>query len=357
MRILQISPFTFDEVGGVSEHVRNISSRLARRHDVTVYVTDSRKDFPRCEVADGVKIMRFSRLAPNDAYFFSLDMLLALRKSRYDIVHAHCYHAFPMHFSPLASSKKLVITTHFHGVGHSTFRNGLVRLLKPFGEHTLKSAGRIIAVSEYEKQLIYSQFGFDSGKVIVVPNGVTLDDFSGLHKKDHDLKTILHVGNLFEYKGSQYLIEVLPKLRPDIVVEIVGRGPLRPYLENRARELKVSDRVRFIDRLPRHELMQRFADADVFVLLSRYEAYSMVVAEALTAGTRCIVSKTSALSEWVDNETCYGIDFPIDLNIFAETIEKALSRSTNQRGTCKWIGTKILDWDQVAQKLENVYLE
>jgi len=356
MRILQVSPFTFDEVGGVSEHVRNITSRLAKKHDVTVYVTDGRKSFPRYQDFDGAKVMRFTRYSPNDAYFFSLDMLLALRKSEFDVVHAHCYHALPMHFAPFAKYKKLIITTHFHGVGHSTFRNSLVRLFKPFGERALTKAERIIAVSEYEKQLVQREFGFDDDKLVVIPNGVILNDFSALRKKQHNSGTILHVGNLLEYKGSRHLIEVLPKLSENFKLEIVGRGPMRPLLEKRALQLKVRDRIKFYDRLSRQDLLQKYADADIFVLLSRYEAYSIVVAEALTAGTPCIVTKTSALTEWVDEKTCFGVNFPVDLDSLARKIEYVLAHTnTDKEQTRKWVGTKILDWDNVTQKLEDIY--
>jgi glycosyltransferase involved in cell wall biosynthesis len=159
------------------------------------------------------------------------------------------------------------------------------------------------------------------------------------------------------YKGVHYLVEVLPKLADDVVLEIVGTGPIKPFLEKRAMELKVYDRVRFYENLPRRELLQKFADADVFVLLSRFEAYSLVVAEALTAGTPCIVANTSALSEWIDNETCFGADFPISLNELARLIESVLDNGADKRAMKKWIGTKILDWNNVAYELESIHLK
>jgi glycosyltransferase involved in cell wall biosynthesis len=355
MNILQVCPFTFAEVGGVSEHVQNISTRLARDNDVTVYVTDSRKHFPRRESINGVTVERFKRFAPSDSYFLSWDMLLALRKANFDIVQAHCYHAFPMHFARLAKCRKFIVTTHFHGVGHSTFRNSLIRLLKPFGKKTLEKADRIVAVSEYEKALIRSQFGFDSGKVVVIPNGVNSKEFLGLQKRKHDLKTILCVGNLFEYKGVHYLVEVLPKLGDDVILEIVGRGPLRRFLQKRVEQLGVYERVKFSDYLTRRELLQKFFDADVFALLSRYEAYSLVVAEALAAGTPCVVADTSALTEWIDNKSCFGVHFPISLGELARVLNHVLNSAIDRRDVGRWLGTKILDWDTVVEMLMGIY--
>lgn len=355
MEILQVCPFSYGEIGGVTVHIRNISERLVRKHNVTVYATQSKWNPQRSETKNGVRVEMFRRYAPSDSYFFSWEMLLRLRKTHFDIVHAHCYHAFPMHFSIVAKCKKLILTTHFHGHGHTTFRNSLFKLFQPFGKRTLKKADKIIAVSEHEKTLLCQHFRFNSDKIVVIPNGVDLREFSGLKKRNRDFRSILYVGYLSAFKGSQYLVEVLPKLSDDVVLEIVGEGPLRPFLEQRAQELKVHHRVKFLQNLPRRELLQKYADADVFVLLSKYEAYSLVVAEALAAGTPCIVAKTSALTEWVDNESCFGVGVPVNLNELARLIDNVIDRGVNRKVTEKWIGTKILDWDEVTECLEKIY--
>jgi glycosyltransferase involved in cell wall biosynthesis len=357
MRILQVCQDSYGETGGISVHVRSISERLAKRHDVTVYAADCESQYPRFELRNGVKVERFKCYAPSNAYFFSLEMLLRMRKVEFDVVHAHGYHAFPMHFASFAKCNKFVVTTHFHGVGHSTFRNCLIKLFKPIGEMTLMKADKIVAVSEYEKALICKQFKHTEDKIAVIPNGVDFSEFSGLEKKSRNFKSILYVGYLLGYKGAQYLVEVLPKLQDSVVLEIVGTGPLKPYLEKRAKELEVYERVRFYENLSRQELLQKFFDADVFVLLSRYEAYSLVVAEALTAGTPSIVANTSALREWIDNESCFGVDFPINLNELSRLINRILTNAAYKQATKRWIGTKILDWNEIAQRLERIYME
>ena len=359
MKILQVSPHSYTlapKGGGILEYVRNISERLAKKHDVTVYATNPGRSFPRYETIEGVRVERFRRFAWNGAYFFSLDMLLKLRKVEFDVVHGHCYQAFPLHFSVLAKRKKFVVSTHFHGVGHSVFRNSLIRLFKPFGERTLRVADKIVAVSEYEKSLLCGQFGLDPSKIVVIPCGVNFSEFKGLKRRKHRFRSVLYVGRLESYKGAQFLIEVLPRLDEDVVLKIVGRGVLRPILEKRARKLNVLDRVEFYQNLPKRDLLQKFVDADVFVLLSRYEAYSMAVAEALVAGTPCIVANVSALKEWIDGKHCFGTEYPIDIGGLARLIDKVIECRDRINGT-KQITEKIKDWDDIVERLERIYRE
>jgi glycosyltransferase involved in cell wall biosynthesis len=356
MNILQVCPVPFGTPeGGIAEYVNNVSEFLAMKHNVTVYGTNPGQTFPRKECIDGVRVERFQHYCLDGAYSFSIELPLRLRKSKFDVIHGHGYHSFPLHFCPLAKGK-FIASTHFHGHGHTIFRDSILRLLKPFGKRTLLKADKIVAVSDYERSLLEKSFKFISSKIVVIPNGLNLSEFSDLKRNKRNFKSMLYVGTLQIYKGPQYLVEVLPKLGDDVILEIVGKGPLREILEMRAKELKVSDRVRFYQDLPRNELLQKYADADLFVLLSRYEAYSIVVAEALAAGKHCILTRTSALAEWIDEEDCFGVNFPVDVNEFARLAKKVFDLGPNKNKGKKWIGKKILDWKDVADRLESVYL-
>jgi len=355
MNILQVSPVSYGtSEGGIAEYVHNVSRILAKRHNVTVFGSRPSQAFSRMQYINGVRVERFRYYAHSDAYFFSLELPLRLRKSKFEVVHGHGYHSFPLHYSTLAKCKKFIVSTHFHGHGHTSFRDSLLRLFKPIGSRTLQKADNIVAVSAFEKSLIERTFNIDPSKLIIIPNGLNLSEFSGLTKHKRDFRSVLYVGALQAYKGPQYLLEVLPKLDDDTILQIVGKGPLKKTLENRAKSLNVFNRVRFYQDLKRDELLQMYTEADVFVLLSQYEAYSIVVAEALAAGKPCVLSRTSALVEWVDEESCFGINFPINLAKLAELINVAMN-SVNKDKAKKWIGTKILDWKEVARRLESIY--
>ena len=355
MKILQICP-NYSGAGGVSRYVKNISERLASKHDISVYTLDSLASYPRHEILNGVKIFRFQRIVIDNSYFFSWELPLHLRSEYYDVVHAHDYHAFPFFSSILSNRKRLFFSLHFHGGSHSFFRNILLKVIGPIGTYALNKGNKIIAVSNYEKQLITEQLGVNPSQIIVIPCGIKLKDFLGIEKKREELKTILFVGRLERYKNPHYLIEVLPYL-PNYKLIIVGTGPLKEEIISRAEELDVSDRVNLYQNVPRENLINLYSYADIFALLSEYEAYSMVVAEALTAGTPCIVLNASALKEWIDEEFCFGIDSPIQISQIVDKI-KMMERShlINKNSIQnKYLNKKILDWEEVVSRIESTY--
>lgn len=349
MKIVQVSQGYYPSIGGVEEHVRNISERLAREHQVVVFAGGYSGNLPGEEEINGVLVRRFRSFSPNDAYHVSFEMARELKSREFDIVHGHNYHALLLYSCRYAKAKKFVVTPHYHGHGHTRFRDFLIKLYKPFGKRVFEDASRVIAVSSYEKELLKKDFGIDESKISFIPNGLNLAEFGNLEKVARNPRTILYIGRLEEYKGVQYIIQTLPLLNQDFRLQVVGKGAYKRKLLELVDKLGLNERVSFYQDLPREELVRMYAGAGVFVLLSRCEAYSIVVGEALAAGVPCIVAKMMALKEWVNGKNCFGIDYPVDNNRLAELI----NRSSEVRVT----GVKLWDWDEVARQISELYQE
>ncbi len=356
MRIAQVCPRFYPHIGGVETHVYEISKRLARDFEIEVITTDPTGKLPKVEEIDGIIVRRFKSFAPSNAYHISFDMYIFFKKYlyKYDIVHAHSYHALPALFASLAkdNNSKFIFTPHYHGKGHTFTRNILHKPYKILGRKIFDKSDAIICVSKFEKDLILRDFRVYSSKVYIIPNGINFDEFKCVDKikrgKDQSEKVILYVGRLEKYKGIEHVIRALTKLGKEYVLEIVGKGPYRQNLIKLARKLGVLDRIRFYQNLNRNELIKRYAKADVLVLLSKYEAYGIVVAEALAAKTPCIVANTSALREWVDNQNVFGVNYPIDIDDLARLIEDVAGR--------KVINVKkLMSWDDVVERLKSIY--
>ena len=350
MRVLQVCHRYYPYAGGIQEHVRNVSERLAEKYEVTIATTDTSGKLPREEIVNGVRVNVFRSWAPRKTYYLSEDLkkYLIENSDKFDIVHAHNYHAFPALYAAQAKGRnKLVFTPHYHGTGHALLNSLLHIPYKFLGKRIFEKADRIICVSHYEKSLIAKNFDVNEEKVVVIPNGVNLEEFKDLEKRKKDYRSILYVGRLEKYKGTAYLIRVLPKLDDNVILEIVGKGSCKESLVKLARKLGVDDRVKFFQDLWKDELLQKYADADVFILLSKHEAYGISVAEALASRVPCIVANTSALKEWVDNKNSFGIEYPINLDELATLINNVMGKDVDE--------LRIPDWNEVTEKLVSLY--
>ena len=347
MKILQVCPGYFPAIGGVEEYVRNISERLAKEHEVTVFAADPSGELTQEERINGVLVRRFKSFSPSGAYHISFQMLGELKKAEFDIVHGHNYHAFPLFFSRYARRKRFIVTPYYHGHGSTLLRDFLIKIYKPIGKKSLIEADRVIALSNYEKKLLIQKFSIDNDKIVVIPSGINLKEFKDLKIAIGKPNTILCVCRLEEYKGVQYIIHALPLLDASFRLEIVGNGSFKGHLTRLSSQLGLEERIDFYQDLPREELLHSYAAADLLVLLSKYESFAIVVAEALASKTPCIVANTSALQEWVDNKYCFGIDYPIRIDQLARLIEEVIGREVKE--------AKLYDWDRVVEELLIIY--
>lgn len=361
MKIAQICPRYSPDIGGVETHVKEISERLVKAgHDVEVITTDPTGKLRTREIINGVRVIRFRSFAPGNAYYFAPQIYTYLKKHDYDIIHAHSYHAFPAFFASLSRhSGKFVFTPHYHRHGHTAFRDLLHKPYRLLGKIIFSRADFVICVSEYEKKLVESDFEV-AAKTVKIPNGINLKEFEDLRQPEKSLnknagreKILLYVGRLEEYKGVQYIIQSLPELQ-DFRLRIIGKGPYEAELRNMAKSSGVEERVEWLNDLSRKELLECYADADIFLMLSSHEAYGITVAEALAAGIPCIVAKGSALEEFVDGRNCIGIENPVS----KEKVTAALKEIKKKEKIKKsGIDKNIMDWNEVSARIEKQYLK
>ena len=128
MRVLQVSPTYSPYLDGGAEHVKNICERLAKKYDVTVFTCDFSGQLPKEEVINGVKVKRFRCLSLMNAGHLSLGMLKEIKKHRFEVVHAHNYHALPFYFAKFAPRSRFIVSPLYHGRAHTSFINFFFKL-------------------------------------------------------------------------------------------------------------------------------------------------------------------------------------------------------------------------------------
>ncbi|MEM4747663.1 MAG: glycosyltransferase family 4 protein, partial [Archaeoglobaceae archaeon] len=167
MKIAYVTPRFFPEIGGVETHVYELAKRM-KDFEVEVLTTDPSGKLAKFEEIEGIKVNRFKSYAPSNAYFFSNELRRFLKKHAedYDLIHAHNFHALPALYAALSSPKIFVFTPHYHGHGHSFFRNFLFKFYKIYAKKVFKVANAVICVSNFEKKLVSKDFKLEEEKII-----------------------------------------------------------------------------------------------------------------------------------------------------------------------------------------------
>lgn len=305
MKILQVTPRYPPQVGGVENHVAAISTRLVDRgHDLTVVTADAGMAGKRRETRDGVSVRRYRGFAPGGAYHVAPTLLFAVRRIDADVIHAHNYHSLPLLFAAAGvGNRPFLATPHYHGESAIAFRNLLHAGYRIPGRWALRRADSVIAVSEWERDRLRTDFGVEA---TTIRNGIEVDRFDEAKPCERGRPYLLTVGRLDEYKGVQHVIRALPDLEYDLLV--AGDGPYRDTLEREAREVGVADRVSFLGYVSDEELPGLYAGAEVFVTMSSFESFGLTVGEALAAGTPCVVRPNGGLAEWTNRQDCVAAD-------------------------------------------------
>jgi glycosyltransferase involved in cell wall biosynthesis len=177
-----------------------------------------------------------------------------------------------------------------------------------------------------------------------------------------DLFTILFVGLLVPVKGLDMLFEALEILADEqIFCALVGDGPQQPYLENRARQAGMAERLRFAGRRPTAEVPQWLNAADVLVLPSQSEGRPNVVLEAQACGKAVIATRVGGTPELIkDGETGLLVESSDAVGLAA-----ALRRLKGDRAFCQQLGdqarhhiiTHDLSWKGSAAQMGEIYRE
>jgi glycosyltransferase involved in cell wall biosynthesis len=115
-----------------------------------------------------------------------------------------------------------------------------------------------------------------------------------------DVPVIGNVANLTPKKDHASLLDAVVRLRtahPDLVVLLIGTGPLESDLRERVAQLGIEGNLRFLGM--RDDVLDLLSGLDVFVLSSRYEGLPISMLEAMAAEVACVLTRVGGIAEAV----------------------------------------------------------
>lgn len=159
---------------------------------------------------------------------------------------------------------------------------------------------RIVCQSRDMREDLIREFAVPEEKAVVIPNPVDVDEIRRRARealpeaaadwsKPFDGLRLVAAGRLTFQKGFDLLLDAVASCRDvSMRVAILGDGPLRDDLFERASQLGIGERVHLVGY--QENPYPWFRSADAFVVSSRYEGLSNVMLEALACGTPVIAT-------------------------------------------------------------------
>lgn len=371
--------------GGAETHVQSIKKELDDLgYSVEVYTSDLYKEFPftRLEDAENNKDVKRHRAysLPGDLhYIFYPSLFKSLASRDFDIYHAHSYGYFHVNVSALFKHIKntpFVLTPHFHpewsmwGGKKRKFIRGIYDSL--IAQKVIDSADRIIGVSRNEIELLKNKLEVPEEKIRIIPNGIDEEEFTpipegDLFREKYGIKDelVLFTGRLATNKGLLNLIKSMPKVLeryPDTTFALVGEDEgMKSKIIKLAGKLGVRDSLLITGYIEDYDVFKSaYSAADVYVLPSEYEAFGIVLLEAMMCETPCIGTRVGGVPEVIqDGETGYIIDYGKSEEL-SDNIIHLMDDDKKRRKMGKSGRKRVLQkftWKKVAQQISEVYSE
>jgi glycosyltransferase involved in cell wall biosynthesis len=234
----------------------------------------------------------------------------------------------PIPEAPLFSHCRYIVTVH--DLIPLSFGKPFSRLTNYFRYYipqVLHQAEHIICNSESTKQEVMEFFGISAQKITSTLLAYDRNHFRHLNLPESNY--LLYIGRHDRHKNLHRLIQAFSTLSHHQDCELYLAGPAddryTPDLKILVRELRIEQRVKFLDYIPYAELPALMNRALALVFPSLWEGFGLPALEAMACGAPVITSNLSALPE-VTGEAALLID-PYDVEAIADAMQTVIDSS------------------------------
>lgn len=158
---------------------------------------------------------------------------------------------------------------------------------------------RIVVVSENSIKDIHADMGVSLDRMRLVPVGVDPDLFQPLpHVARQPGRLITTASADVALKGLSYLLEAMAKLRTerDVTLTIIGK-PRNGASNDLIDRLGLRPYIQFVSGVPDERIVELYAEAELAIVPSLYEGFSLPAIEAMSTGICLVATDGGALPE------------------------------------------------------------
>lgn len=288
--------------GGMETLIMNLYQHMDRskvQFDILVYYTEPGEYDDEVRQLGGNVYVISKNMNPVK-YLYKLTVFFA-EHHNYDAIHVHTSWLGWIYFL-YADKYKIKKIVHFHSAGTSNKGFSLL-IRRVFEQITIRRADVIFSCS----QKTASYHKLDCKKTYILKNGIDGNKFYydkairkvvrlklGLEHK----KVILCVARFDVPKNHDFLIDILEKMLKrdsDIILLLVGAGPLEEIIKQKVEKLGLNDYVQYMG--VRNDVNQLLQAADAYVMPSLWEGLPLVYIESQAAGVKTFASDEVYMKE------------------------------------------------------------
>lgn len=377
MRILHVVASLSPEWGGPVKMVQGLTDALIKKGiEITIFAPVNKEHEDNIIHPKGANVQLFKQTSFSKiwtAYSPSLMRALYEEAPKFDIIHIHEIWHFP-HFAAYHVARKLkkpfIITPHGAlapwCLNYKAFKKKIFTLL--IQKRILNQATVLHALTAKEAEYI-RDFGVKN-QIEVIPNGINVEEFKDFHPSQNlervypdlkDKKVIMFLGRIHSQKGLDIIAQAfgaVARNRDDVRLLIVGpdSNGYQKQIETILKEEKVFKKTIFTGILTGTKKMAALSRANISILPSYSEGFSMAILEAMVCGLPVIISDQCNFPQVLENRA------GIIIKPNAQELAKALIELLNNSQLCDEMGKNgrklVLEkftWDKIANKMMDLY--
>ncbi|XP_076303391.1 phosphatidylinositol glycan anchor biosynthesis class A isoform X2 [Lasioglossum baleicum] len=366
-KICMVSDFFYPNMGGVEEHIFNLSQCLLGQGHKVVVLTHSYGDRIGVRyMTNGLKVYYI----PVKVFYNQCvlpTMICSIPLIRYifvreqiQIVHSHSA------FSALAHEGMLIgrlmgLKTIFTDHSLFGFADASAVLTNKFLEISLADCDHCICVSHTGKENTVLRAKVPKEKIFVIPNAVDTTLFMpDVSKRDNNFITIVIVSRLVYRKGVDLLARIIPDIcsrHEDVQFLIAGDGPKRWLIEEVRERNLLQHRVTLLGSLEHSEIRHVLNKGHIFLNTSLTEAYCMAIVEAASCGLQVVSTKVGGIPEVLPSDLIYLVEPTVSALI--EGLETAIKNYKKDNTRCLFEANRRIslfyNWFNITKRTEIVY--
>ncbi len=354
-------------IGGAEQFVAELTTRLIASGGCDFHVYANRWEKSAAPITfHRVPIISFPKFLTTLSFaHFARNQI---KRENFSLVHSHerifAADVFTLHGIP-----------HRYWVHHiRRKRMSLYDLATAWVEKKLVYEGnckKFVAVSNLTRDIFLQEYKIDPGLVEVIHPGVDLRDYakqdktSVRHSIRHELginlaePVILFASMNFEIKGLDDVLFSLAKLKAQnrkFKLIVAGKGNIKKYTQL-AKEAGIISNVIFTGPVNKEKMIQMYLASDLYVMLSKFDTFGMVVLEAMAAGLPVIISCNVGAKDLVqEGKNGFIVSDTSDSDYVSARIAQLLDENIRRPFANAAYSTATQNtWDQVVAKYSKVY--